>query len=511
MRMTKWALVVVSAWGWQFGGPSGPRRGLQHVAPAPRWSPLQRRASFEGVEGQQVVGESRGEAWLAPLAESVKWLRAEAFVEEWEESRSEEELVELPLVVVDAPVLPTGSYSMPATEASVREMYDEILCRGSRRFAVTLGERESSGELAKGVLSSVDDEVEYANNVAATAPRREARREPARLAEVGCVAYWTDVKATEAGVRVCEHSIQAERIRIRQVQRRGDRYVCRAAIVREAPILSETPAAADRDDERSTTFAGMLARLESLNGSIQDLLLALAAKKADSPPRAAGLPRPRRRAPSKTPRAAAPRHERIVLDELAEVAALQKRLDEDVCFREEAIAALGAGKGSGVGSLWHLANSCWLSYLKARATNRARRLYAELHDRLVDFLATSGRLPPEFFAANALLVAQQQQQQKPELALSISELPPELQRDLLRLKARVADELEPIVAQHRAAQLLLDADDHEARCLAFAALLRSEKRRLQARASLREFLDSETAAARRQASPRRRNNKRADD
>ena len=47
--------------------------------------------------------------------------------------------------------------------------------------------------------------------------------------------------------------------------------------------------------------------------------------------------------------------------------------DEDVRFNEAALDLLGAGRGVGVGSLWHLADACWLSYLDSRAAARTRR------------------------------------------------------------------------------------------------------------------------------------------
>lgn len=442
----------------------------------------------------KIEAKEEEEVWARPLSETVNWLGPEAWVEDMDATTSrnlnynppqyEEADIELPLVVVDVPLLPTGSHSIAVTDANLERLYDHILLSGGRRFVVTLGESEAErSDLAKGVLSSVDDELEYAYNVAAMDAKQdgvsnEAEVSPGddsvRLAEVGSVLYVTDVKDTEAGTRIYEHTVQVDRVRIRKVSRRDGRLICRAAVARDAVFVETRGVGDDLPPPDTSTFAGMLARFELLNVNIQELLLALSARKQQ------------RRRPRTTSRNRDnPAHERIVLNELAEIASLQKQLDEDVCFREEAISALGAGVGSGIGSLWHLANSCWLSYLKARATTRARRVYAELHDRLVDFLARTGRLPPDFLSGREAIIVVEQ---RPELALSISELPTELQRDLLRLKTRVADELQPIIAQQKAAQLLLQAHDHKARCLAFASLLRSEKRRLQAKASLRNLL-----------------------
>ena len=58
---------------------------------------------------------------------------------------------------------------------------------------------------------------------------------------------------------------------------------------------------------------------------------------------------------------------------------------------------------------------------------------------------------------------------------------------LTTLDERVADDLEPISAAKAELQRLLDADDHDARCDAFAAVLGQERARLRARAALKSL------------------------
>lgn len=439
--------------------------------------------------GAKMEGAPEEEVWTVSLSESVRWVREDAWKAEDElaasgpiETPSDD--VELPLLLIDAPLLPTGSYSVAMTDAKLEALYDQLLMSGTRRFVATLAESVDPDEASIPRAAAAELASEDERRRPASVPPTPQEDSPVHLAEVGCVLYLTDVKDAESG-RMCEHAVEHERVRLTAVFIRGGLLYCRATVVRDSPQPDET---IQDEEPAASTLGAMLARLESFNDSVQDILLALARKqhqqrRRTSKPAAADVLAGRR----------PPAHERAVLDELRAIAALQKRLDEDVCFREDAIAVLGAREGTGVGSLWHLANSCWVSYLKARASTRVRRVYAEVHDRIFEFLARTGRLPPEFFAAHdhALIVAEQR---KARLALSMSELPTELQRDLLRFRRRVVDELEPIFAQHKAAQLLLQATDHHHRCRVFASLLRFEKRRLEARVALRAlFLDARSS------------------
>mmetsp|Transcript_3796 Transcript_3796/g.14990 ORF Transcript_3796/g.14990 Transcript_3796/m.14990 type:complete len:502 (+) Transcript_3796:1729-3234(+) len=475
---------------------------------------------------------------------------------------------------------------MPASDERLKQLYDEILLSGSRRFVVALGERPSKGAASEDEPTTTTTwgfpEDESIAPVVVEEPRSRRRAsssfsddEPPRVAEIGCVLYVTDVADDRAtGLRTYEHAVQPVRVRIhRIIERPEGRLYARVgvAVDREEDATSEplglapslpvdsssrktrrrsAAGAAEDDDEPGTTpgalLAGLLSRLDSLvhdafalvpgdllvgaehhhknrnhrndgddddasarvGGAHTQASSSSSSKRGPALRSAAtidALLRRRRRRLRLTrhrqsaedddepsPLSRGTLDERRVMSELVEIARLQKRLDEDVCFREEAVMALGAGPGAGVGSLWHLANACWLLYLKARATTRARRVYSDIHDRLVDFLRDSGRLPPGSSGSSPGPPPSGPQHSMPEqLALSITELPAPLQRDLLRLKQRVSDEIEPIVAQHKAAQTLLHADTHAARCVAFHKLLSAERRRLAARAVLRDALESE--------------------
>ena len=112
-------------------------------------------------------------------------------------------------------------------------------------------------------------------------------------------------------------------------------------------------------------------------------------------------------------------------------------------------------------------------YLDQRAAAARRKLHADVHERLLDFLRASGRLGDAGDDASA--------------TLALSELPDELRSALATLDARVADDLEPIGGAKHELQALLDAETHDARCDAFCGIVRRERGRLAARKSLRKL------------------------
>jgi len=623
---------------------------------------------------------------MTAVSAQTRWLDACDWLRE-DEWRSSATAMELPLVVVDAPLLPAGTHSISVSDRKLERLYDEIVLSGTRRFVVALGKQGSTWSRT---FSEEDDD------------------EPTAVAQMGCVLYLTAVKDTDGG-RVCEHSVQPVRVRIDDVLKKGDgRLYCRVKVVEdeeERTIFDDLDDERDNDaadddddfvpggerdefrsfvppeeeeeeetrtrrhrasssfyeeeeehrrqqpreeeeeeDDELNNFASAAAAAEregrrrrrrrpkshrggvlgpsvpttrmttikekdlvssvigGVLGFLEDTLPeALAAALHQNRIQERRRKRRRRRATTTTSsrwwhhipgghflhhlapfgdfldsddddpldddddpffEGDRPLYERQVVDELMELAALQKRLDEDVCFREEAVVALGAAPGTGEGSLWHLANSCWLSYLRTRATVLAHRVYSELHERLVDFLETGdaagtttttrrsapyedlhfldtgdplpwrdvvvvtrelslGAIEEEEDDADyddddvdlrrddearvdhhvdddddldddfgdeerqgerlgePDLSAARQWDLDDELALPLDDLPADLRRDLLRLKKKVADEIEPIVVQHQAAQALLDANSHADRCRAFTHLLQTEQKRLR--------------------------------
>jgi len=458
----------------------------------PPWEPISSSSSSSISHEKKPIIRGRQKVSVEVDEASNSWSQA---LEQL--SSSEADGIELPLIVLDAPLLPAGSHSIAVTDKRLEQLYDEILMSGGRRFVATVG-KNTDGVISNQPLPVVeaDDEQHFfANNKISPYDNNDATLPT--VAQMGCVLYLTDVSDGPDGVRVCEHSVQPVRVKIQQVLKRLDgRLYCRVNVVLDQED-DTTPKALEEEiyvrkcENSVTEIKHILAGLgANFMQTLQEWGVILSWFNHNN----------RRKKNLKNTISAnqetkiLPRHEQLVLDELDSIAQLQKELDEDVCFRADAFANLGAGPGAGVGSLWHLANSCWLSYLRARAATRARAVYTDLHDRLVDFLRASGRLPPEINNHNDAIIINDLQAKHPtDIAVNINELPRELQRDLLMLQSRISDEIEPIVLQHKAAQTLLDADSHSARCAAFLNLLHNEHKRLAARASLKSLFESERA------------------
>lgn len=322
---------------------------------------------------------------FAALRQRFEWLSASDVVPAGAE--------EYPLLVVNAPLLPTckqRATMTPQVEAVYSKLGDD------NRFVATLGETAGT----RGVFNAASDEDIFGAVDDASG----------RLAAVGCL-----VSAEVRG----EHEV-LHRVRLHKVANGR----CRVTLLKDPP--EDTP----WFDRR---------------------------------------PKP---------------YETRIFDLLGEIYDLQKTLDEDVCFKKDAIAALGARAGNGVGSLWHLANACWTSYCKAQTTMVARRFYDDVQQRVVAYLEKRDTV----VLTEDDVYYGRRPRRRCRSKLKLAELPRSLRVQVASIKGRIAYEIQPNVDQHRMAQLLLQAPSHRARCDTFATLLRTEKKRLQAKIALHNLL-----------------------
>ena len=155
---------------------------------------------------------------------------------------------------------------------------------------------------------------------------------------------------------------------------------------------------------------------------------------------------------------------------------MQEDGKEDVRFSRDAVQKLDAGRGVGSGSLWGVVE-LWKSFLDARAQAAGRKVQQDVQNRLIKYLtdksggeAKAGELPQ---------------------SVNLSELPPDLQRDVKNLRERVMDDVAPLVdEQTRGIQTLLQAESHADRLDLFLDMVNKEKSRLTARKTLKATLAS---------------------
>jgi len=335
------------------------------------------------------------------------------------------------------PLFPLGSiaYTPGSTqvlnifEPRYRKMYSDILMSGGRRFVTTMVNPD----------------------------------EPATLAEVGVVLYLEDLKevseqTNDAVKYVCSHRVLDSRVTIHRVlnpaeSKTRETYMrCEVSDMTDADEVAEGAPPADGDAAR----------------------------------------------------------EAAVLEALCEVAALQDEGKEDVRFSREAVGKLAAARGVGAGSLWGVVE-LWKNFLDARAQAAGRRVQQDVQNRLIKRPAertyasavprrssrsharsaprrASGTRPRSRYLSDKS--GSEDASQLPQ-SVNLSELPPDIQRDVRTLRDRVMDDVAPLVdEQTRGVQRLLQCESHAARLDLFEAMVRNEKNRLLARKTLRSTLAS---------------------
>mmetsp|Transcript_16182 Transcript_16182/g.48276 ORF Transcript_16182/g.48276 Transcript_16182/m.48276 type:complete len:514 (-) Transcript_16182:24-1565(-) len=432
-----------------------------------------------------------------PAGRAGRWVGAECWVPDLDTLSEEEQTRAAPLYVLDGPLCPGGSHevSVRADDSGLVQLYDDLLASGGRRIVTTWGVRDEDTkgtslaehgcalrlETIRDARAETDGRVKWKCSHTLSRERVKLEKVVARgegdASYLRCVAREAPDEAPDrlanATVRVVagKHAgvvgrVEGESngwVRVRTeagelVAARGRKSVAAVEALQPAPTALETA---------TDALSGLLAALETTTSELGNLARRLDVRKK--------LPEALPESPELPPAA-----ELEVIQRLREVAALQREGDEDVRFNEAGVDLLGAAPGVGVGTLWNVAET-WLAYLDQRAAAARRRLHADLHAELLDYLRDSGRLPG---AGGGLEPA--------AATLALSELPRGLRSMITTLDQRVADDLEPIAAAKCELQKLLDADSHEARCAAFCGVLEQERGRLLARKQLRSLFGTPT-------------------
>jgi len=406
----------------------------------------------------------------------------------------------VPLYVLDGPLIPGSSHdvSVPANDAGLSKLFDDLLRTGSRRVITTWGVRaENRTCLARYgcqmELQKVEDVRDESQGRLQWRCRHQLSSSRVRIDKVvarsaGDASYLRCVASESADVETDPSEVIAgSQVRVRTgkhagvsgtvegvvngwVRLRTDDGEVLASRGRRSVEVVDLP---QEKETQKSPLASLLKTLEQTTGELGELVKRLDVRTKKTLQDSIGIEKVTfEETVTELP---LPRREKQLLELLKEVAALQREVDEDVRFNEKAVSLLGAGRGVGVGTLWNVAET-WLAYLDGRASGVRRKLHADLHERLLDFLRSTGRLPEVGMDVGDA-----------SATLALSELPRDLRAALTTLDARVADDLEPVHAAKHELQSLLDAETHDARCDAFSAIVRREKSRLLARKGLRKL------------------------
>eukprot|EP00633_Aureoumbra_lagunensis_P001449 CAMPEP_0197304468 /NCGR_PEP_ID=MMETSP0890-20130614/52269_1 /TAXON_ID=44058 ORGANISM="Aureoumbra lagunensis, Strain CCMP1510" /NCGR_SAMPLE_ID=MMETSP0890 /ASSEMBLY_ACC=CAM_ASM_000533 /LENGTH=298 /DNA_ID=CAMNT_0042784481 /DNA_START=325 /DNA_END=1221 /DNA_ORIENTATION=- len=165
---------------------------------------------------------------------------------------------------------------------------------------------------------------------------------------------------------------------------------------------------------------------------------------------------------------------------LGRVADMQEENKEDVRFSKEAISRLYPKRGVGSdGTLWEIVE-LWKNFLDARAQASSRKIQGDIQARLVKFLADR----------QSGTGSTNKDADLPK-SVNLSDLPPDIQRDVKTLRERVLDEVSPLIdEQTKGIQTLLQANTHQERLNLFIHIVDNERRRLIAKRTLKATIAS---------------------
>jgi len=158
----------------------------------------------------------------------------------------------------------------------------------------------------------------------------------------------------------------------------------------------------------------------------------------------------------------------------ADLVDIQHDLEEDVRFTKASVNALAVSPGAAEDGLWQTIR-LWQAYADQRLVARQNELQKDFQEKLQEFLKSDKGM---------------KQDELPS-AISFQDLSPALQKEVQDLQKRMAVELEPLILESTLTmQKILEAQDHEARCNLLKYFIDAERRRLNAKKTLRGMFSS---------------------
>ncbi|KAL3757863.1 hypothetical protein ACHAWU_002783 [Discostella pseudostelligera] len=321
-------------------------------------------------------------------------------------------------------------------------MYNDILMNGSKRFVVSMCHPSEEGRFAQmGVLFTLEELKEVSGM---TADR---------------VKY------------ICNHRV-AGRVKIQEVMNpevweSRDTYLkVRGTIIDDTGHLAkrEDTGDDDKEDDESSS-SGLDENIAKSFVSACECSLKKAAM-ADSI--------------DKTPA------EEALARSFSRLVELQHDLSEDVRFTRASVVSFGVADGTDVDpNLW-TSIRLWQSYAEQRLVARQNEMQKEFQERLVDYLKKEMQNGSGDDAKKA-------GEELPS-AIGFQDLSPELQEELIDLQKRMTTELKPLLLEQTLSmQKILEAENHEERVKLMSYFVEAERKRLQAKKTLKNMFGSGTS------------------
>lgn len=329
---------------------------------------------------------------------------------------------------------PNSEHTLNIFEPRYRQMYNDILMNGSKRFAVSMCHPNEEGRFAQmGVLFSLEELKEVSEM---TADR---------------VKY------------ICNHRVIG-RVKLHKVLN-PEAWENRETYLKvEGTIIDDTGKLVESvgDDEKDNSEAKMDENIS------QDVVATLKkALKAD--------------AIEKTP------NEDALAQSFSDLVELQHDLSEDVRFTRASIKSFGVSKDNDVDpNLWSSIR-LWQSYAEQRLVAGQNDMQKEFQERLVEYLKSSTRKQDGNSDTSA-------EEDLPS-AIGFQDLSPELQAELIDLQKRMTAELKPLLLEQTLSmQKILEAANHDERIELMRYFVDAERKRLAAKKMLKSMFRGEAAA-----------------
>lgn len=319
---------------------------------------------------------------------------------------------------------PNSEHILNIFEPRYRQMYNDILMNGSKRFVVAMCHPSDEGRFAQvGVLFSLEELKEVSEM---TADR---------------VKY------------ICNHRVTG-RVRLHQVLN-PEVWESRDTYLKvKGTIIDDTGEFSKSDDN------------DSMDESISKKLVS-AVKKA-------ALADAIERSPE----------EEALARSFGDLVELQHDLSEDVRFTRASVKSFGVAEGTDLDpNLW-TSIRLWQSYAEQRLVAGQNEMQKEFQERLVEYLkketGKTGKAGGE--------------EELPS-AIGFQDLSPELQEELLDLQKRMTAELRPLMLEQTLSmQKILEAADHEGRVELMRYFVDAERKRLQAKKTLKSMFGGVASA-----------------
>lgn len=377
---------------------------------------------------------------LARGIDSVSWLPSvsdpnpsrSAFDSAMSAEEEESELTEtLPLFPLGGIVYtPNSEHILNIFEPRYRQMYNDILMNGSKRFVVAMCHPSEEGRFAQmGVLFSLEELKEVSEM---TADR---------------VKY------------ICNHRVTG-RVKLHKVLN-PEVWESRETYLKvKGTIIDDTGLFSKKDDTEKD--------VDGMDEMVSKELVAAMKKAAlaDSIP--------------KTP------EEEALISSFSTLVNYQHDLSEDVRFTRASVKSFGVADGTDVDpNLW-TSIRLWQSYAEQRLVARQNEMQKEFQEKLVEFLKKEMGSDK----------GKDEKEEELPSAIGFQDLSPELQSELVELQQRMSRELKPLLLEQTLSmQKILEAQDHDERVELMRYFVDAERKRLEAKKTLKNMFGGKSMVA----------------